>query len=355
MGMYDVINNEQIKIFDVPIISLSDLPQGFLFFSGGSLNEYDVGEKVPYQTYWYNYTKDFNIIDFFPTEYDETVIHKIRDGKNAGVILLKDITKSDLQYDSYNDHGRKMNINTVDDIKAYIDATEKYSEALRKQKNIAFRAWSKFVKDSDKTALGYMERYKELYLVSEIERKENKKLIKPFLDNLENFFLEDNVCPEFHEFGGILQALSNPSFAKCLDPDFEFVVSDERLLFVVGYNKLVKYSEDNDFLKRYMLEMKLSKAQAVELLNLLNHLDELYKQIKELSLNESQFNRQYVLSDIINGRYKKYYLEYNIEPYEDFDYSNWDVCLYEECEREYSSFNEELELYVKQKMDEIER
>ena len=52
---------------------------------------------------------------------------------------------------------------------------------------------------------------------------------------------------------------------------------------------------------------------------------------------------------------KKYYLEYDVEPYEDFDYSDWDICVYEERDKEYSSFNKELENYVKDKLEEMER
>ena len=99
MGLYDVINGEQVKVFSTPLIGMPDfILSSCLSFGGGSLNSYEKGDKIPYKSYCYNLTKDFNIIDTEPYQYDYPIIHIIRDGINKGCFSLNNIENNELKY-----------------------------------------------------------------------------------------------------------------------------------------------------------------------------------------------------------------------------------------------------------------
>ena len=98
MGMFDEINGEQIKTFytafctlaiDDPIFEKSNSELS-PWFSGGSLKYFKNGDTVPYQTFWYNMGKDFNILDFNDWQGDEPIAHIIRDGKVVKTINISD-------------------------------------------------------------------------------------------------------------------------------------------------------------------------------------------------------------------------------------------------------------------------
>ena len=76
MGMFDVFGSEyQVKIFTTPFI-MGDV----VHFSYGSLHYYKEGEEVPYKTWWYNYGKNFLVLN--KIMYSESYsIHFIEDGK----------------------------------------------------------------------------------------------------------------------------------------------------------------------------------------------------------------------------------------------------------------------------------
>lgn len=64
MGMYDMINHEQVKCFFwVHYYNPSKEDGCHLTTSGGNLDIYHDGDEIPYQTNSYNYTKDFIIVD----------------------------------------------------------------------------------------------------------------------------------------------------------------------------------------------------------------------------------------------------------------------------------------------------
>lgn len=84
MGMYDIINSEQVKCF--PWITYQyDKNSDIRFWNhGGSLKNFNNTDAVPYRSLCYNYHKDFNILDLHPTAlpFDNgIVLHVIRNGK----------------------------------------------------------------------------------------------------------------------------------------------------------------------------------------------------------------------------------------------------------------------------------
>lgn len=116
MGMYDMINDEQVKCF--PVVYLYN---GIPAYSMGSLNSYHVGDVVPYRTLYYNYTKDFNVIElnvwrnaFAPYDF---ILHVIRDGK---VICTKTDSADDADFSGanmvINYFGNPINIRSAEEI-----------------------------------------------------------------------------------------------------------------------------------------------------------------------------------------------------------------------------------------------
>ena len=62
MGMYDTLNDEQVKCFpwySFDVISLS--PEGSIGGHGGKLKYYGNGSEIPYLSLAYNYGKNFII------------------------------------------------------------------------------------------------------------------------------------------------------------------------------------------------------------------------------------------------------------------------------------------------------
>ena len=92
MGMYDIINSEQVKCF--PWITYQyDKNSDIRFWNhGGSLKNFNNTDAVPYRSLCYNYHKDFNFLDLHPTAlpFDNgIVLHIIRDGKIKESITIE--------------------------------------------------------------------------------------------------------------------------------------------------------------------------------------------------------------------------------------------------------------------------
>ena len=81
MGMYDTINGLQVKCFWDPLYVNNHFDQ-----STGELRIFHTGDVVPYHTWWYDYTKDFDIIDNMRPKEDCVIVHKIRGGIVVGSI-----------------------------------------------------------------------------------------------------------------------------------------------------------------------------------------------------------------------------------------------------------------------------
>lgn len=363
MGMYDTINGEQIKMFIVPLIYLPDKyieTNNILSYSGGSLLNYDVGDEVPYKTFWYNYGKDFNIIDFASNYYDDKVIiHKIRDGKNEGFVLFEDNDDKSLEnilhFDNYNAYATKMKINNSSDLHNFLVCKENLNKA---QKNVKSKANKELLDYSrnHKDDIDFEERYKELFFNWKMENKMNNEYLEEYRNKLQEFFIEDDDLSPFYDFGALVTALKNPIFKDCLQPNHYFLINDDRLLFIVGYNEMIKYiAKDKHFLQKYFDKLDLDSSEIDTLMNHLDDLDEMYDSMKNLKLYYTQFCGEYSLKNILDGSFKEYYLKYNILPYEGFDYSDWDVCYCDVMNEQYNEFDQELNNYVNQRMNDIER
>ena len=129
MGMYDYIGTEQVKCFYIYLYSTNEITPG-LWISGGSLDSYKIGDKVPYKTKYYDYTKDFNIV-LIDDEYDEynnaVTICMIRDGILKDIKPLAKTTENDwniLRCISYD--GEWLNIYSKEEAEKYVKSIKTY-------------------------------------------------------------------------------------------------------------------------------------------------------------------------------------------------------------------------------------
>ena len=123
--MYDTICGDQVKCFYKQFEH-----DGELWTSGGSLNYYNIGDEVPYKTDYYDYTRNFNIIniwDELDTE-DDNILTGIRDGK---VIFSKKLTEG-VESDWTNmkkcisSYGEELKISAQDEALGYAKAVREY-------------------------------------------------------------------------------------------------------------------------------------------------------------------------------------------------------------------------------------
>ena len=213
MGMYDTINDEQVKVFSVPVGHGDDI-----WLSCGSLIYFEDGSEVPYKTWWYDYTKDFNIIDdmehiFNPEE--PIVIHKIRDGKVVSTITgWENVVRSD--FDGINlcvsYYGDLLNIKNYDEADQYLKNQSEYHiirDLKREKANKLWREVSKAVhgvayktEEEKETAMRLLKEYDAV-------SAECDKQIKPYWDKLLSQFKLDDPYEKEHIFGERLDIIQN--------------------------------------------------------------------------------------------------------------------------------------------------
>jgi hypothetical protein len=137
MGMYDTFEGGyQVKCFYHPIFS-DFLDDELTYHSGGLLNYYRIGDAVPIETTYYEYPRDFYIVD----EDDDFVVIDIQDGKFVSII--KNIEDIKCIKPFYNKYGERIKANNVDELKLYIS---EYQEAEQKMdfsifNNKWFESW----------------------------------------------------------------------------------------------------------------------------------------------------------------------------------------------------------------------
>lgn len=358
MSLYDYLNGEQIKFFSVPMIGIDDgsISKGnLLYFGGGQFRSFEKGKKVPYKTLFYNFGENFNIIDLEPYENDECMINLIRNGINTGFVFISDTEAKnvDLSLPTYEIRGTKLNVSSIEDIKNLIQLRKEFRECFKTEKVDAHNAWFNFVrnnkeKDSDPE---YINKYKELYYQYTLENEANKKIRNVIGDKMEQYYIHEDYT-EYEIFGGFVDGLFN--YIKTItmyDPQ-HFYVNDERLVFIVCYNEMKKFLDMGpEFINQYFKVMEISMTAQRRFWKMLEALKLCYENLVNTKYEKEAFG-EYVMKDILSGRYKNYYLKYNIEPYEGFDYSIWENSETEKREESYKKFNEELEAYVEKRKKE---
>lgn len=123
MGMYDYVGTEgeQVKCFYVPCINIAvnektGEKRASLHAMGGLLRGFD---EVPYMTPYYNYGKDFCIVEY--RWEDVPYIHVIRDARFEETIDIADIPDNfNLTPVMIDNYGVKLNITSVKELKEFI-------------------------------------------------------------------------------------------------------------------------------------------------------------------------------------------------------------------------------------------
>lgn len=209
MGMYDTINDEQVKVFTVPVGYGDNIR-----LTGGSLLYFGNGDDVPYKTWWYDYTDNFNIIDEYahavnPNE--PVIVHKIREGKVAGTLSWVDVSPADF-------YGVGLCVSYVGDILSI----RTYAEAEMFLRNSAdFRAIAeakrakayKFLEEIPRIMRGTAEEEKKdeaaAERIMEYEKMKDacEKELEPYRRVLISPFMMEDKYEKEHMLGEILDLI----------------------------------------------------------------------------------------------------------------------------------------------------
>ena len=157
MGLYSYIGRgEQVKCFYIPNIlfdyAATTQSANVRFQTvGGVLKHYD---EVPYQTYYYNYRKDFGILEYELEQ--RAYLHIINDGKYTETIFVDELTDNQvIPHMIVDDYGAYIDVHKAKEVKAFID-----------EYNKTFQAWnntkSQLLKEHDLPVTMDMERARSL-------------------------------------------------------------------------------------------------------------------------------------------------------------------------------------------------
>lgn len=202
MGMYDIINGFQVKCFTVPIyygrgvFGLEEFKDYGLGFSGGSLRSYHVGDEVPYKTWWYDYTPDFNVID---ADGEETV-YKIRNGKvinvKRGNLRVQDFEGINL---CVGYHGTMLHIKEYEEFRRFFKNIKKFRKIYAENSAEYVRACKRRRKDSMSEEFSETARQKQN--LDRIMEPYQKELIEPYIYTKEEAMAKEGL------FGGLLECM----------------------------------------------------------------------------------------------------------------------------------------------------
>ena len=272
MGMYDTINGEQVKCFPWVHYYRDNIIKTIITYSGGDLKYYRNKSKIPYKKFYYNYGKNFMILDiqeFLYKNYglsleneDETynyVLHVIRNGKvkatydgNKNSINEEDFSLNACVIDYY---GEFLNIKNANDIIEYMKAKQKYHieyEKINKKWNALFRESMEYfsgialLEPDSEEKKERLEKIKEIHKQMEEEKKRTKNDIDVLAKTFRNKWIVEN-----EELNDII---SLGEFLSCLDCVIKHESMNNREeARIISSNFIVKKLEENeDLYKRYI-------------------------------------------------------------------------------------------------------
>lgn len=258
MGMYDTINDEQVKCF--PWVSLYD---GRINYHGGDLKYYGTGDEVPYKKPHYNYGKNFIIFDLnrYPESYCcdyDYILHIIVDGKvkdtftdNIGEIDWS-VNKVVVGY-----AGELLNINSSDDVLNYIKAQREYWKKYEEINSHCDELFSKAMgyttgialldKDSEEKKF----RNKKIKEIFELIDKERER-IKPELEALSKkhskWFVNTSDIDDLINLGDYISAynLRMDEQELCKEMIQKLLDSDDTL-----YDRYVELQGSDEYIKEF--------------------------------------------------------------------------------------------------------
>lgn len=121
MKSYDTFDHDnKLHIFPVPVFKNRQVE-----FSGGQLRHYEIGQEVPWKTWWYNYGPEFTVVDWSP---EETLIYVFSEGRFMDCLKysLANVDKCKyafgLSRNVYDGYGNKLRIVSRNDLIGYVIA-----------------------------------------------------------------------------------------------------------------------------------------------------------------------------------------------------------------------------------------
>jgi hypothetical protein len=137
MGMYDYVgyDGEQVKCFYVPCINVKynkETKESVVGFgvSGGRLI---CQNDATYMTHYYNYGKDFAVIEYrlMPRE-ENPYVHIFRDGKFVETVAINNMSDDyKLPYNVIDHYGEWTNIHTPRDLREFVKDYHHYNELYK--------------------------------------------------------------------------------------------------------------------------------------------------------------------------------------------------------------------------------
>lgn len=234
--MYDMMNGFQIKCFCVPVFYDKQV-----VYSGGQLDSYANGSKVPLKTLYKIYPNDFIIVS-------DDSIHFIENGKVLKSVAKEDycmVTNEELKdLKCFNSNGDEINVSSIEDFNCYyiekMDMFFKISGLLKpchallsKASNIAL------------SKLPYNENTKEKnHELFEATMKEHDDIRESLTEEInmtkKTFYSKwhkENLYEDFERFGALLYV-------------YEEEINENKKDMIEKQMK-VFYDKDKEFLNKY--------------------------------------------------------------------------------------------------------
>lgn len=301
MGMYDNIEDIQVKCFYVPIYNKDDYSKenktSGIYTSGGSLKYYKKGGKVPYKTYYYDYSPNFMIYDHsFNFEEENMII--IRNGKVKEIIY--DISKLTNEHfegiiNVINYHGSFLDIKNIEDLKEYKENQLYFRNIIKeveKKEDEYFRLAMKYnqikrevLKTEEDITKEEAGKLSEEYLKKhEEEKKANQKQREELLKTFINPWFKKSKNDLEETLGCLLHAypiLKEKTTKKPSPTDDEFIIKIYNQ-YVESFHYLLLEFEELTTENEGLLESFLGLRKGVEKKNLKNLIEELNEDLKKI-------------------------------------------------------------------------
>ena len=322
MGMYDTINDEQVKIFAICYPLLEENGDVVLGANGGNLRYFDKGDEVPYKTLYYNIGENFDIFDMpiIPNDEQKTIVHQIRNGKNIGSVELKYLRNSDICKTAFTRHGNRLIDMNIDKVNHYLESIEKKKVAQTVSDRLSREYWDVFREFKDgkitendveikRQKLLERREYEESHFINKINKEVSEYLKEDFIyEDSSDYQLLGAIISSMPEYDEIIPLLDRP------------VVQDHRLNYITyisKMNEILNKIDINDFFTKYNITDTESVYKNIK------RIQKMEAKLRQIEYKKEDFNEKYALCDVLDGRYKKAYKKYNIIPYKNFDYSIW--------------------------------
>ena len=324
MGMYDVINDDQVKMFTVCFPVLEDTGEYSIYESGGECKAYNIGDEVPWKRRYYNLGKNFDIVDMFSDDYDydakeeAILIHQIRNGK---VFASVPYNKHNgiFEFDAYTSYGIKFEKINKEILRKYKEELL-YLQNLKTPKDEMLKKIQEYTKEH-KGEKDFNKTIEEMFERLEEQRKEDYKNFRlPVYERMNEYIGEKFLGPTFdneQKLGIFVDSLvwRGTNYER-------FVVHDDRLHYIVLTAEMEEILKEVD-LEHYFERFEMTKKEIKEFKKGIETIRTKNKKLKVSEYSKEQFVAN-ALDDINVGRYKDIYEKYNVKPYKNFDCSIWD-------------------------------